>query len=157
MAEEKLSRDAILREKEELELEELRGNVEAKRFSKQQRDSARKENERSFAETIKKNHALWASCNHKKGGRDYAASQKRGDGDNHSIFIWAHPMGYSIVLCSRCHFLWEPGVTTKYMKDGKTPNPTKISWEDALRLPTDNTPSGSVMFGVRPALPTVAA
>lgn len=147
MAEEKKSLQA---ERDELELENLRADVERKRFDREQRTNARKENERTFKETITKQLNLWASCNHKKGGRDYAASQKRGDGDNHCILLWMHPLGYTIVLCSRCHFMWEPGVTTKTLKDGKTPNPTRISWEDALRLPTDNTAAGSVMFGHRP-------
>lgn len=145
-------RAKLLEEKERLELEQLRENVERSRNIREMQRRARADNERAFKDKARTDAALSASCNHKKGGRDYASTQKRGDGDNYSVIIHSMPLGNTVVLCTRCLFLWEPGTTAKFLRNGKTPNPTGISWNDAIRFPTDNTPSGSVLFGQRPAI-----
>lgn len=147
-----ITREKLLAEKEALELEQLRDNVERSRNAKEMRKRAREDNERGFRDKQAKDATLQAGCNHKKGGRDYASTQKRGDGDNYSVVPHTMPLGNTIVLCTRCLFMWEPGCTAKFLKDGKTRNPTGVSWNDAIRFPTDNTPSGSVLFGQRPAI-----
>jgi hypothetical protein len=140
----------LQQEREELELEQLREEVGKRRAAKEMRKAAVAENEKSFADEAAKHREEQSRCNHKKGGKDYAALQHRGDGDNYAIFPWQHPRGYMIYLCSHCQFMWEPGVTQKTMSDGKTPNPTGVSYIEASKFPTDNSAAGSVMFGVRP-------
>lgn len=151
MADEK-GRLELLQEKEALELEELRERVARQRSEKQQKAAARADNEKSFREAAQKQAQMQAGCNHKKGGRDYAATNKRGDGDNYSVIPHTMPLGNTIVLCTRCLFMWTPGTSAKFMPDGKTKNPTGISWAEAIKLPTDNSPSGSVLFGQRPVV-----
>jgi hypothetical protein len=151
MAEETKSKAELQNEREALELEVLRDDVARKRSDKAQRADARMDQERALREGAVKTANLQRSCNHKKGGRDYASTQKRGDGDNFCVIPWVDPLGRQLELCTRCLFLWEPGVTAKFMKDGKTPNPTGISWQDAIKFPTDNSPASSVLFGHRPA------
>lgn len=148
--ENKVSRADLIAEKEALELEQLRASVETTRNAKRMRKEAREDNERSFREKALKDAATQASCNHKKGGRDYAATQKRGDGDNHCIAIHTYPMGNTNIHCTRCLFMWQPGDGKQFLKDGVTKNPTGLSWAEAVKLPTDNSPSGSVLFGPRP-------
>lgn len=157
MPDEKTSRADLLAEKEALELEQLRASVETTRNTKRMRKAAREDNERAFKEKRTKDLQIQAGCNHKKGGRDYAASQKHGDGDNFSVFPWTDPRGRSLRLCSRCLFLWEPGVTAQFLTDGVTKNPTGISWAEAMKLPTDNSPASSVLFGIQPAQFVTAA
>lgn len=146
MAEEKTK---LQIEREELELESLRDEMAKKRAIKEMRREALKEQEKAFKDKVARDAADQARCNHKKGGRDYAALQHRGDGENHSIVAWQHPLRYMIYLCTHCLFLWEPGVSEKFLKDGKTKNPTGLSHAQAAQLPTDNSPAGSVIFGPR--------
>lgn len=143
----------LQQEKEELELEQLRDEVAKRRAQKEMRTQAQKDNESAFREKERSERALQARCNHKKGGRDFASIQKRGDGENHSIIAWQHPLASMgmVYICTHCTFKWERGVTEKFMQDGKTPNPTEISYEQAAKLPTDNSPAGSVLFGPRAA------
>lgn len=145
------SKSKLQQEREELELEQLREDVAKKRAQKELRKAALAENEKAFRDKEQSERALQARCNHKKGGRDFASLQKRGDGENYAILPWQHPLGFMIAICSHCLFIWEPGVTAKTMKDGKTPNPTGVSWEEAMKFPTDNSPAGSVLFGPRAA------
>lgn len=141
----------LQQEKEELELEQLRDEVAKRRAQKEIRQQAQKDNESAFREKERSERALQTRCNHKKGGRDFASIQKRGDGENHAIIAWQHPLGWMVYVCSHCIFKWEPGISEKFMKDEKTPNPTGISYEQAAKLPTDNSPAGSVLFGPRAA------
>jgi hypothetical protein len=144
------NRQQLLNEKEELELEKLRAEVMQMRATNEQRREARKDQELAFRDAEQKAANLSRNCNHKKGGRDYASTAKRGDGDNYSIIPHTMPLGETIILCTRCLFIWKPGTSEKFMPDGRTPNPTGIPYQIALRFPTDNSPSGSVLFGIRP-------
>lgn len=147
MADEKTK---LMSEREELEMEVLRAQVLKMRNDKESKVSARADQELALRETEAKMVAMQGSCNHKKGGRDYASQQKQGDGENHSVFKHTGPLGVTLVLCSRCLFMWLPGTTEKLMPDKVTHNPTGISYHTAIRFPSDNTPSGSVLFGHRP-------
>lgn len=147
MADEKTK---LMTEREELEMEVLRSQVLKMRNDKESKTAARADQELALRETEAKLVAMQANCNHKKGGRDYASQQKQGDGENHSVIKHTFPLGDTDVMCTRCLFMWKPGTTEKMMPDKVTPNPTGISYYAAIRFPTDNTPSGSVIFGHRP-------
>jgi hypothetical protein len=145
----KKSLQSLQQEREELELEQLREDVGKRRAARELRKEQAKEQEQAFLDEAAKQRSEQARCNHKKGGRDFASVQLRGDGENHAIMAWQHPTGPMWYLCSHCHFWWKPGITEKFMEDGKTPNPTGISYAQAAKLPTDNSPAGSVLFGPR--------
>lgn len=150
MAEE--TKKTLQQEREELELENLREEVGRKRAEREMRKNASVENEKSFRAQEVSQRETQARCNHKKGGRDYASLQKRGDGENHSIISWQYPVGgFMLYHCTHCQFTWWPGTTEAHMADKKTPNPTGISYIQASKLPTDNTPAGSVIFGPKVA------
>lgn len=142
------SKKTLAQEREELELEQLRDQVHKLRAQKESRQAILKENEQAFKSQAEAERELQRRCNHKKGGRDFASLQKRGDGENHSILAQQQAQGYMLYICSHCLMVWLPGCTEKKKHDG-TENPTGISYEQASRLPTDNSPAGSVVFGPR--------
>jgi len=138
----------LQQEREALELEILREDVARRRADKEFKNQARKDQEKGFAEQRQKAAAMQAGCNHRKGGKDYASTQKRGDGDNYAVVKHTFPLGDTAVICTRCLFIWKHGTSAEKMPDG-SPNPTGISYKEAINFPTDNTPSGSVQFGLR--------
>lgn len=125
-----------------LDLEEKRIAAARRRDEQQQKKLQQERNARDMAAGQAKTDALLKSCNHLKGGRDYASLQKQGtDGGNYSVIKHRHSFGNWEVICTRCTAVWKKGDTAEN-------HPTGISFETAMKFPTDNEPSGSVMFGV---------
>jgi hypothetical protein len=124
------------------ELEEMRVRAEERRAKREQQAQMAERNARDTAAQKAKDDVLQLTCNHLKGGTDYASMQKQGtDGGNYSVIKHRHAFGNWDVLCTRCLALWKPGDTVEN-------HPTKISFEQAFHFPTDNVPSQSVTFGI---------
>lgn len=159
----KVSADAIDEEMRQLELEEkrlslivLRETVEASR-SKQ--FMLRQAIERQIA-TIKANkgrrEAEQNACSHKKGGRG-AESILNGNAAEYSIAVQTEPWGETYCICMRCLKEWRRPLAVLMLtnqnaflaakkKDPRGYKAALMAYEQAIRMTTDNTPSGSTLF-----------
>jgi len=140
--------DRVRLEREELELEDLRERVQARR---EQRERIARDRERSVAE-FKKNQWILknrqARCKHRKGGKDNRFAD--GNSQNYSIITNTYPTGKVVISCTRC---WKE-VERPDPKTKKTdPDyPAKLAeWNEWSRYPTDNTPSGTKTHEIVPA------
>lgn len=136
-------------EREELELEDLRERVQARRDMKER---ARLDRERAVME-FKKNEAILknrqARCKHRKGGKDNKFAD--GNSQNYSIITNTYPTGRTVISCTRC---WKeverPDPRTKKTDPDYT---AKLAeWAEWSRYPTDNTPSGTKTHEIVPAV-----
>lgn len=94
---------------------------------------------KNFEELRRRDELIQSRCNHRKGGMDNRASQKQGDSNFYSVVHHSGTFGGTIVLCTRCNKLW---LANDPQHGGKaTPG-----YNEALRFPTDNQPSSSVVF-----------
>ena len=98
---------------------------------------------------------LQSRCAHRKGGKNLDQFFE-GNDSNFAVIKHTLSHGPTIVLCQRCQKLWEAPAQLN-------PDATKeqrVAWDAemteyrrALALPTDNEPSGAVIFDVFPNSP----
>jgi hypothetical protein len=81
---------------------------------------------------------------------DNRASQKQGDSNFYSVIQHGSTFGGTIVLCTRCNKLWLPN-------DPQHGGKSTPGYAEALRFPTDNQPSSSVVFAQQPVWNAEAA
>lgn len=130
-----------------LEMEEKQLDLEIKRetVSKIRAQRASKlEEARSKTMAVKQflaqRKAVQDNCNHRKGGIG-AEAVMRGQGTDAMYAVIKHklPCNRYFVLCQRCGAEWHPAQPIFGIK--ATPG-----YEEAIRWPSDNTPSGSSTF-----------
>jgi|ERR1700719_2594273 len=130
-----------------LEMEEKRLDLEIKReqVSKIRAQRAAKLEEArakliATKQFLAQREANQANCNHRKGGIG-AEAVMRGQGTDAMYAVFKHklPCNRYFVLCSRCGKEWHPAQPLFGIK--ATPG-----YDEAIRFPSDNTPSGSSTF-----------
>jgi hypothetical protein len=131
----------------QLEMEEKRLDLEIKReqVSKIRAQRAAKLEEArakliATKQFLAQREANQANCNHRKGGIG-AEAVMRGQGTDAMYAVFKHklPCNRYFVLCSRCGKEWHPAQPLFGIK--ATPG-----YDEAIRFPSDNTPSGSSTF-----------
>lgn len=128
--------------KDQLELAKLiRENRAAEARELELRQQAEREG-RNFEELRKRDAMIQEACTHRKGGTDTASLNKQGNDSNFSVVKHTGTFGETTVLCTRCCKLWLP-------KDPDHNGKPTPGYGEALRFPTDNAPSSSVVFAVR--------
>lgn len=147
MAQEKLNRDAILSELEQLQLEETRERVaemRQRRAAKLGRIANRQRDIKSFND---KRAAQQAGCWHRKGGKG-VEMLSHGNDANYAVVKHTLSHGPLIVICQRCTKEWaQPPIALR------KENPAEYrrlydEYQWAVNLPTDNEPSGTQLFVV---------
>lgn len=137
-----------LSELEALQLEEARAQAEDRKA----RRVALKNRAIAIEETIRRDRLnqarIQSSCSHRKGGRGL---QNLYNGNDHNYALITHRCshGKTIVICQRCGRLWSepqpPGL--KATAEEKQQYRAELEeFRRARNLPTDNEPSGSVLF-----------
>lgn len=137
----------VVSELAELEMEEKRLDLEIKREQvskiRSQRAAKLEEARAKLIATkqfLAQREANQANCNHRKGGIG-AEAVMRGQGTDAMYAVFKHklPCNRYFVLCSRCGKEWHPAQPLFGIK--ATPG-----YDEAIRFPSDNTPSGSSTF-----------
>ena len=95
---------------------------------------------------------LQSRCAHKKGGKNI---EQFFDGNDSNYAVIKHTLSHGpvIVICQRCQKLWERPLAlhadaTKAQREAWEAEMKEYRW--ALTLPTDNEPSGAVLFDFIP-------
>ncbi len=137
----------VVSELAELEIEEKRLDLEIKREQvakiRAQRSAKLDEARAKLMATkqfLAQREANQANCNHRKGGIG-AEAVMRGQGTDAMYAVIKHklPNGRYFILCQRCGKEWHPAEPLFGVK--ATPG-----YDEALRFPSDNSPSGSSTF-----------
>jgi hypothetical protein len=123
----------LLLEKEQLELEVLRENVRKMKESRDRRAASHTQVEADLADFQRNQEMGFKQCNHHKGGKDIEGIRGNGTDSQYSIVRHQLPLGDWMIICLRCHKQWLKG---------------DPEYREALRWPTDNSPSGSCLFTV---------
>lgn len=138
----------ISAELEQLQLEEAREAAEQRRNKRQ----ARKQRLAVIERTLKRDKAqrelIQASCQHRKGGKG-TAQMYMGNDANYAVITHTISSGGKIVVCQRCGKLWEAPepLSKKATAEEKLKYREQMAeFRRAVNLPTDNEPSGSVLF-----------
>lgn len=148
---------ALRLERERLELEVLRDSVAAQNARRRQLiDAIRRQ-----ADTIRKNELRrkqqQSACAHKKGGRGREGILA-GNAPEFAIILQTEPWGETYIMCQRCQREWRKPLAVLQMVNPEefkrivrmNRKGYKAELEEynlALRMTTDNTASGSVLFG----------
>jgi hypothetical protein len=122
--------------KAELELEIMEDQVRKLNAEKAMRRIQMRDRELALDETAKHQEAMQSICNHRKGGeKEDALLQGAGTNQNNMAVIkHTYPWGETQVMCSRCRKVWAPG---------------DEGYQEALRWPTSNQPSGTQLFFIQ--------
>lgn len=137
---------------EELELEERQLRLEDLRYRVQNERNRRElvlRNHKSQQDTIAKINrdiiAKQSVCKHKKGGKNLAGIVN-GNSSDYSVWKHTYPWGAVEVICSRCGKTWNKPALALRKSDAKAYRVQMEAYNEAINWPTDNEPSGSVLF-----------
>jgi len=145
-------------ELEALQLEELREQANERKSAR----AARVRQLRTVAMALKltddAQRNRQARCAHRKGGKNL---EQFFDGNDSNYAVVKHTLSHGpiIVLCQRCQKLWErpaqlnPDATREQIAMWEQ---QMAEYRAALAFPTDNEPSGSVLFDYSNIIPTTA-
>jgi hypothetical protein len=89
-------------------------------------------------------------CAHRKGGKGVAMLYQ-GNDSNYAVIKHTLSHGATIVVCQRCTKVWEPPPRNLIRKGATAEDRAEYKrlaeeYQWALNLPTDNEPSGTVLF-----------
>lgn len=148
MAEQRLDKQKINDELEQLQLEETRDRVATIRRTRATRERRMQTRE----DAIRKNDAIQKAaenaCAHRKGGKG-KEMWFSGNDSNYAVVKHVLSHGPLLVCCQRCGKLWLPPPTE--LRSGTTEERREykrlyIEYQTACNLPTDNETSGARLF-----------
>jgi hypothetical protein len=140
-------------ELEQLQLEEARAAAE----DRKQKRTYRMARRQAIEATIKRDNAnrarIQASCQHRKGGKG-TAQMYMGNDANYAVVTHHNSAGTgTIVVCQRCGKLWEPPQPLPKKPTSEQKAQYRADYAEyrrAINFPTDNEPSGTVLFTFTP-------
>jgi hypothetical protein len=143
-----LDKAKVTEQLEQLQLEEAIANAEDRRNKKTERGNRMKMIERALKDGEARQRDIQNRCAHKKGGKGVAMLYQ-GNDSNYAVVKHTLSHGPTIVLCQRCAKVWEPPVVPA--KDASKEERAEYrrlleEYRWAFNLPTDNEPSGTVLF-----------
>jgi hypothetical protein len=140
----------ITEELESLQLEEARAVAEDRRNRKIERKHRVEGLTRALQDANKRQKEIQSRCLHRKGGKGISMLYQ-GNDPNYAVIKHTLSHGPVIVVCQRCTKVWEPPprelvakAATPEMRAEYRVLLEQYRW--ALNLPTDNEPSGTVLF-----------
>jgi hypothetical protein len=142
--------DVKLSELDQLNLDEARERAAERIQMRDQKARRRQSVEQSIRNNTANQKNIQSRCVHKKGGRGVSMFYQ-GNDSNYAIVKHTLSHGPTICVCQRCWKVWEPAPRELIAK-GATPEmraeyrrlAEEYQW--AMNAPTDNEPSGSVLF-----------
>jgi hypothetical protein len=139
-------------ELDELNLQEAREVAQ----ERQERRSTRKSRAEAIQLSLKRDREhqemIQAGCAHRKGGKG-TAQIYQGNDPNYAVVTHTMAHGPTIVVCQRCGKLWAPPepLAKNATPAQKTEYREQLAqYRYARNLPTDNEPSGTVLFAFTP-------
>ncbi len=145
-------RAKIQEELADLQLEEAREAAETRRMNRTQRIGRIAALERSLRKDRQNQLRIQSGCAHRKGGKG-TSQIYQGNDANYAVVTHTLSHGPTMVVCQRCGKLWLPPEPLpkrataeqklKYRED-------MAEYRRARNLPTDNEPSGTVLFSFTP-------
>ena len=138
----------IREELEELQLQEAHEQAEQRKLARASKDSRIRAIELSLRRDRKNQEAIQAACVHRKGGKG-TSQLYAGNDSNFAVVTHTLSHGPTIVVCQRCGKIWEPPAALPRKATPEQKAQYKIDhaeYRRALNLPTDNEPSGTILF-----------
>jgi hypothetical protein len=137
-------------ELQQLQLEEARAQAQQRKQGRFDKENKARAIELSLRRDRERQKYSQSVCAHRKGGKGKDGIYNGNDA-NYAVIIHTLSHGPTIVVCQRCGKVWEPPLKltkkatqeqrAKYMND-------LTEYRRALALPTDNEPSGTVLFEI---------
>ena len=152
MPEERMNKQKITDEMEQLQLEEMREKISVMRSTKAQKQSRIANLQKSLKDTADRKRLIQSRCAHRKGGKG-VQMLFQGNDANFAVVKYTLSHGPTIVVCQRCIRVWEPP-DRKLNRRGASAEERaeyKRQWEEyqwAMNLPTDNEPGGTKLFEI---------
>lgn len=132
-------------QKELMELEDLTYRVQNERNRREMVMRNHKSQQDTIAKINRDIIAKQSVCKHKKGGKNLAGIVN-GNSSDYSIWKHTYPWGAVEVICSRCGKTWNKPAIALRKSDPKAYRAQMEEYNEAINWPTDNEPSGSVLF-----------
>lgn len=133
---------------EQLQFEEAMEVADERRRRRIERQHRREGLELTIKRDRENQERIQAACAHRKGGKG-TQQLYAGNDQNYSVITHTLSHGPTVVICQRCWKIWEPPVRlpknataemrAKYRED-------LAEYNRARAFPTDNEPSGTVLF-----------
>ena len=149
---EKMDREKIENEMQDLQLEKMREDVTALRNNKRQRTIRMEGLQKSLRDNNARQKLIQSRCAHRKGGKGIQMLFQGNDA-NFAVVKFTLCHGPTIVVCQRCIRVWEPP-DRKLIKRGAPPEDRALykrqaeEYQWAMNLPTDNEPGGTKLFEI---------
>ena len=138
----------IAEELETLQLEEAREAAEGRKLNRLSRENKAKAIEMSLRRDRANQARIQAACQHRKGGKG-SAQMYMGNDINYAVITHTLSHGPVIVVCQRCGKVWEPpaALPKKATPEQRATYREELAeYRRAVNFPTDNEPSGTVLF-----------
>lgn len=135
---------------QELQLEEALEVAQGRKQRRADRENKIRAIEFSLGRDRNQTERTQAGCAHRKGGKGRDGIYNGNDA-NYAVITHTLSHGPIIVVCQRCTKIWEP---PKRLSRKATPEQRAqyridlAEYRRALSLPTDNEPSGTVLFEI---------
>lgn len=139
-----------------LELEDLTNRVQNERERRAAIVRAHKATQESIDQADRDKAREQGTCRHKKGGKNMEGILNGNDA-NYSVIKHTYPWGVTAVHCTRCGKEWWPAPAAMKKANPAAYKQQQREYVEALNLPTDNEPSGSLMFSISYESPEMAA
>ena len=151
-------RAAIAAELESLQLDEARAQAAERKQERMNKENRVKAIQLAIKRDNENRKRIQAICQHRKGGKG-VAQMYMGNDPNYAVVTHICSHGPTIVVCQRCGKIWEepeplPKKPTPEQKAEYRQQLAEFRW--ARNLPTDNEPSGTVLFAFTPIEPEEA-
>lgn len=140
-------------ELETLQLEEARALARDREAKRRHKESRRVAVEAALKRDRENQARLQAGCWHRKGGKG-TSQLYMGNDINYAVVTHTLSHGETIVVCQRCAYVWRPPkkLAKKATAEERALHAQQLAeYRRALNFPTDNTPSGTVLFQIERA------
>ena len=147
-----IDRAKIQDELADLQLQEAREAAETRSINRVQKVQRIAALERSLKRDRQHQKRIQESCAHRKGGKG-TSQIYMGNDANYAVITHTLSHGPTIVICQRCWKVWEPPapLPKKATAEMKAQYREDLAeYRRARNLPTDNEPSGTVLFSFTP-------
>lgn len=127
------------------EIEDIQARVAERKQKRNEILAAHKSQQAAIDQFNRDVEAEQIICRHRKGGKNLPGILNGRDSD-HSIIVNTYPWGETRVMCTRCTKEWKRPAAKLLKTDPKLYRRLMAEYQEALRFPTDNEPSGSQLF-----------
>jgi hypothetical protein len=143
-------RGKVNEELQDLQLEEAREQAQDRRNRRTERAGRALAVEASLKADRGRQRDIQSRCAHRKGGKGVSMLYQ-GNDSNYAVIKHTLSHGPVIVVCQRCTKVWEPPPRELMRKAATAEERAEYkqlagAYQWALNLPTDNEPSGTVLF-----------